>query len=407
MLPLVMLGAGVAAAAQPASQSAAYDPTELAEPSTAVHRDGFVFEASAGFGYVYGSASAGFSQLALAAAGLGVGGFLTRDVALTLRYAGVVFEDPGGDASDGFFIGPSLQIWATDAIWFRGGVGGFLDGKITSDPVHLLGVGIDAAGRLRVLGRRSQRVQRRAGGNVWHRQLDGDRRRVHGRLSISVGTAVVVHSCVMMIRTFVLLSLLVPATALAQAPGDPSQGPPPGYQPPGYQPGYGPPPGYQPGEWRRTGFTFEANIGAGYVHATDNSGNNANSDTTLAGLDIGVGGFLSPSLALTFRIAGVTFTDQNDSSVRIVDEFVGPSVQYWATDNAWLRAGIGLALISALTSDDSTSISEHALGFDFGIGYSLTTHSKHTINFSAEATPGFFSQGTATTFSLLVGYQYL
>jgi hypothetical protein len=164
------------------------------------------------------------------------------------------------------------------------------------------------------------------------------------------------------------------------------------------------------------GFTFEANLGIGFVRASG-GGTSSNSDASLAGLDIGLGGWLTRQLAVTIRIAGVDVSNSGDTDAgTLVNAFIGPAAQYWIDPHFWVGGGVGLATLRLVgNSDCNNSPSTDACGvngwgFDLRAGYSFGD-SAHTFNVSGEITPSFYSQEgesvTATSFALLVGYQYL
>ncbi len=163
-----------------------------------------------------------------------------------------------------------------------------------------------------------------------------------------------------------------------------------------------------------TGVTFEVNLGVGFAHFTDSdTGQTFNTDAALAGANFGVGGWLSPRLALTARIAGVQIS-KNDFPVNdgtLVAAFFGPSLQYWADDHLWFGGGAGFATFRLVGGNSgSGDFGTNGFGLDLRGGYTFGT-TKNTFNVSVEATPGFYSKngssGTLTGFALLVGYQYL
>lgn len=241
-------------------------------------------------------------------------------------------------------------------------------------------------------------------------------------------------------RTALALSVvLVPALAFAQAPGDPQGAqplPPPAPPPTGspavqpYQPQpYQPQPAGPTGPWAtHQGITFEANLGVGFAHLTDsNSNSSINTDAALAGLDIGVGGWLNPQLALTGRISGVDikYGDSQTGTASIMGTlvlaWVGPSLQYWPDPHFWMGGGVGFATYrlignnscSASTQSDACGI--NGFGFDMRAGYTFGD-SQHTFNTSIEINPSHFSDnnsnnssggGWGTAIAFLVGYQYL
>jgi hypothetical protein len=199
--------------------------------------------------------------------------------------------------------------------------------------------------------------------------------------------------------------------------------PPPTGQPPPPPPGtYGyqqPPQQFAPPPTTaRRGMTFEANVGVGYIRFAANGADTVDSDAALAGADLGIGGWVNPKLAITFRIAGVQFksspaTDNLDGS--IVNVFAGPSAQYWVDDHLWFGGGIGFATFRQVGGNSNTNSNDNSTngyGFDLRAGYSFgQPNSNHTFNVSLEINPCFYSESgtdfTATNVAILAGYQFL
>lgn len=155
--------------------------------------------------------------------------------------------------------------------------------------------------------------------------------------------------------------------------------------------------------------TFEANLGLGWIRG-EFDGRSATSDLALGGLSLGLGGWVSPKVAITGRIAGVTYSEDGTN---YSDVFFGPSLQYWVDDHFWLGGGVGLGIlaVSGDGADPSADNNETGLGFDLRVGYTFTTGSENTINASFELNPGHFSEGgqsyTFTGIGILLGYQHL
>jgi len=223
-----------------------------------------------------------------------------------------------------------------------------------------------------------------------------------------------------MVRSLKLLGVavlvLIPTVAAAQ----------PGPPPPGYAPAY-----VQASPWAfHQGITFEANIGVGFMweRVSFGDGTSATSDTKVAlgGLNLGIGGWIAPNLAITARVAGVTYSapDQDDGaggtiSQSLTGAFFGPSVQYWLDPHLWIGGGAGLAVAAVLSSSDSqggtvqSSDNQTGFGLDLRAGYSFSSGmSPNSWNLSVELTPGFFGADNNVTvqlngFAILFGYQYL
>jgi len=212
-----------------------------------------------------------------------------------------------------------------------------------------------------------------------------------------------------------------PSTPVEPAAPEPAPPPalPPGPPSPAYvQPALPPPPmmPVPPAPDRfayHRGFTFEANLGIGFAQASlsgaDYDTMSTETDSSFAGA-IGLGGWLSPHLALTGRISGVDLRDSSGTANNItVTAFVGPSLQYWIGPQFWIGGGAGIATLSAVTGcTDSCSIK--GFGLDLRAGYSFGD-TENTFNVSVELTPGVYDGGvgpeTITGVALLAGYQFL
>ena len=89
--------------------------------------------------------------------------------------------------------------------------------------------------------------------------------------------------------------------------------------------------------------TFEANLGIGWIHGSTDTASDT-SDLSLGGLDLGLGGWVSPQLAITGRIAGVT---DSVSGGRITSGVLVGAVQYWPTPNVWVGGGLGVGVLAS------------------------------------------------------------
>jgi hypothetical protein len=152
------------------------------------------------------------------------------------------------------------------------------------------------------------------------------------------------------------------------------------------------------------GFTFEANLGLGWLRATSDSGESEDSDIGIGGFNVGLGGWISERTAFSLRIAGVTYSEGGGS---ITGSFVGGALQYWTTENLWLGGGVGLGIASLDIDGEPAIDPETGLGLDLRVGFTPSIAGQHSLNFSFEVNPSFLDGGTLTGIALLIGYQYL
>jgi hypothetical protein len=160
---------------------------------------------------------------------------------------------------------------------------------------------------------------------------------------------------------------------------------------------------------RRSGITLEASLGVsvtrfdpaddGYESSPESVSRNG-----ISGLNLGIGGFVSPTTALTLRIAGTTFTETSYyGDTTFVAGFAGPAVQTWLGDRAFIGAGVGVGFLAI--PDDAESEPETALGLDFRLGFDLVSGRGGALHLAVEVTPAFYEIGTVTGVGLQLGAQ--
>lgn len=165
--------------------------------------------------------------------------------------------------------------------------------------------------------------------------------------------------------------------------------------------------------FRGHGVTTEFNLGVAMVSAAADNGMGLDGQTALGGLNLGIGGWISPDAALTVRVAGATFT--TPGNVQVTSGFLGPSLQLWLGDAGWIGGGVGLAFVTASVNGSGQTTADRGYGFNVRAGVTLNRHTMHSLNLSAEYTPGFFHDDSPSggldvrvdTFAFLFGYQYL
>jgi hypothetical protein len=197
-----------------------------------------------------------------------------------------------------------------------------------------------------------------------------------------------------------------PAPAPAPPPMQPQPPPPPGYPPAGYQPAAYQPPPPPPGPIR-DGFTVGVDIGFGFT--TFSGDTEADSEAGLSGLNLSLGGFINPKLAVLFRLSGTSFWLDTgfDESIQFSNIFVGGQVQYYAMPQLFVGGGAGLGVFGAFFEDESDSTNGFAV--NARVGYDVSQSSGSAWQVALEITPSFYSEDgfdlTATSIGLQIGYQ--
>lgn len=145
------------------------------------------------------------------------------------------------------------------------------------------------------------------------------------------------------------------------------------------------------------GFTALVNVGFGIQHDStfDNTSNG------LAGLNVGVGAFLTDQLAVMFRISGTNVT--HDLGLFEIDQIsgtVGGTVQYWASDRVYVEAGAGAGFWKI--EDDS----DRGLGLILGAGVSVFSRGHNSLQVGFEYAPAFTDPDPVHNIGITFGYQF-
>ena len=178
-----------------------------------------------------------------------------------------------------------------------------------------------------------------------------------------------------------LLSILLVSPAFAQTPTA------------------APPSAQGPLSGPRGGFTILTTIGAGFQRDAGLE----KSASGLAGLNLGIGGFLNDRTAVMFRISGtnVKYDFDEFGEVRQVSGVAGGSLQYWLHQRFAVEGGAGVGFWGAADED------EQGFGVILGASGVLFMHGKHNITAGIEYAPAFTDSGTVHNFGFVVGYQFV
>ena len=149
----------------------------------------------------------------------------------------------------------------------------------------------------------------------------------------------------------------------------------------------------------RGGFTILTTIGAGFQRDQGL----ADSAAGLAGLNLGIGGFLNDRAAVMFRISGtnVKYDVGEFGEVRQVSGVAGGSLQYWVNERFAVEGGAGVGFWRAAAED------EQGFGLILGASGVIFMHGKHNITAGIEYAPAFTDSGTVHNFGFVVGYQFV
>ncbi|HWU86244.1 MAG TPA: hypothetical protein VN253_03180 [Kofleriaceae bacterium] len=200
-----------------------------------------------------------------------------------------------------------------------------------------------------------------------------------------------------------------PAPA-ASSPTDLDEPPPPPRQPTRPRDatlprgGGPPPPEPAPTIPDRSGATFEMSLGFGITHVSLDDGT-SKSFHGLSGLNLAVGGWISPRTALTVRLTGTSFGEPVAGvDVRFIAGLLGLSLQHMVSNALWIGGGVG---IGVLTTDQDNITPERGLGLDLRAGINLYQSTQNAIHLAVEITPGFYDGLNVTGIGIQIGWQSL
>jgi hypothetical protein len=165
--------------------------------------------------------------------------------------------------------------------------------------------------------------------------------------------------------------------------------------------------------YTRHGFTMELGLGVSQTSVSSDVGGREHSAIGLAPLSVGVGGFLSPRLALIGRAAGTsTFRDDaNGKSYQTVNGFYGPTLQYWVTDRFYLGGGAGLALLAAdplgPTNNRGIQYIEGGFGLNARAGFAFALPGDHhALVLGVDGFGSRFEKSSTVAVALNLGWQF-
>ena len=144
----------------------------------------------------------------------------------------------------------------------------------------------------------------------------------------------------------------------------------------------------------RSGFTMLLNLGVGFQRDQFLEETN----TGLAGLNLGLGGFLNPNLALMFRASG---TNVSIGPVNQISGTGALSVQYWPAERFNFEAGVGFGFW------DIEGAGDEGLGLVLATSYAFWSNGKHNLYVGAEFAPVFADPDPIYNMGLVFGWQLL
>jgi hypothetical protein len=152
----------------------------------------------------------------------------------------------------------------------------------------------------------------------------------------------------------------------------------------------------------RSGFTLLLTMGVGFQKS-----GSGDVRTGLGGLNLGIGGFVSPDLAVMFRISGTSVSSKRSyygGSSYFVSGVAGVSVQFWPSDSFNFEGGVGSGISG---TSGSYSSGRRGYGFILGGAYSFYHKNKGSLQIGIEYAPAIYEYGTIHNVSIAFGWQLL
>jgi hypothetical protein len=144
----------------------------------------------------------------------------------------------------------------------------------------------------------------------------------------------------------------------------------------------------------RGGFTLLLNIGVGFQRDEFIG----TTETGLGGLNLGIGGFVNPDMALWLRVSG---TNVDYGGTRQVSGVGGPGIQYWVNDRVNLEGVVGVGFW------DVEGINETGFGAMLGASVVLFNRGGHNFQLGVEYAPAFTDPETVHNIGIVFGWQLL
>ena len=148
----------------------------------------------------------------------------------------------------------------------------------------------------------------------------------------------------------------------------------------------------------RGGFTALVDLGVGIQNDTSIE----ETEVGLAGINFGVGGFVTPDLAIMFRLAGTNVNyDLAGGEYGQISGVAGAAVQWWLSNRFNVEAGAGFGYWRGDTDEDNTGF-----GLLLGAGVPIFSRGKHSLQLGVQYAPALTEPGTVHNFGFTFGYQF-
>lgn len=152
----------------------------------------------------------------------------------------------------------------------------------------------------------------------------------------------------------------------------------------------------------RSGFTASLTFGLGTTRIDPEVGE-GDTKAGVGGINLDLGTYLNPELALFFRSTGTSYTQEIlGSTETFTNSFYGLALQYWTHETVSLSGGIGLAVASVSFLSDLDIEPEKGIAINARVNYRISGG----WQLAAELTPSVYDGFNLYSSALLGGYQW-
>jgi hypothetical protein len=153
----------------------------------------------------------------------------------------------------------------------------------------------------------------------------------------------------------------------------------------------------------RRGFTLGLSLGGGATYSSPKNGN-AQTQGGIGGLNLLIGGFINPNLALVGTIVGVNFGPFDKSLDHGFAGVACVAVEYWLSDHVNFLGGAGVGDLNV--QQYGVENKEGGLGLLAGFNYFPFAVAHHGLGLAIDITPFFTSNFFVLTYQAGFSWQY-
>lgn len=161
---------------------------------------------------------------------------------------------------------------------------------------------------------------------------------------------------------------------------------------------------------QREGVTLEIGGGLGVVRVFAKDGTvqpGGDAGFSIGGIDVGIGAFPSPAVALMFRFSGDTGWESLPTTNHIRANVLATAAgQWWFEDRAFVGGGFGLAIVGGQDQEGANDESTYGLGASLRGGWAVALYDDSAWTIGGEITASlFFDDRRSYSGTLLLSWQ--